>query len=238
MATVSITLYVFLWVAFNKNMDNLEYGYVFFIYVFPMLFNWIPFTADAFGQAGAWCWIRNEDIYTCEEIVAGQVLPFVLWYVLLYVILSILIVLYAILEYWSRFIATIHTSGDGTKHKKITTNKRKSPDKSGHCYGTFNLHPNQCSPLINRINGLVEPNNPKLVIWIFTAILLPIQGGYIALAYTLLDPDTRKKLKPARFKAAIKDFCQRIEKDSVVMEYPVKHLESSNSMVASVLCSG
>ena len=59
---------------------------------------------------------------------------------------------------------------------------------------------------MNRINGLVEPNNPKLVIWIFTAILLPIQGGYIVLAYTLLDPDTRKKLKPAHFKAAIKDF--------------------------------
>ena len=81
MATVSITLYVFLWVAFNKHTDNLEYGYVFLIFVFPMLFNWIPFTADAFGQAGAWCWIRNEDIYTCEEIVAGQVLQFVLWYV-------------------------------------------------------------------------------------------------------------------------------------------------------------
>jgi hypothetical protein len=81
MAVVSITLYVFVWVAFNKHTDKFEYGYVFFIFVFPWLFNWVPFTVDAFGRAGAWCWIRNEDIDTCEEILAGQILQFVLWYI-------------------------------------------------------------------------------------------------------------------------------------------------------------
>ena len=63
-----------------------------------------------------------------------------------------------------------------------------------------------------------------------TAILLPIQGGFIALAYTLLDPDTRKRLKPARFKSAIKDFCQNIGKGSDVMEYPLEHVEYSTSV--------
>ena len=85
-------------------------------------------------------------------------------------------------------------------------------------------------PLINRIDGLVDPNNPKLVIWMLTAILLPIQGGFIALAYTLLDPDTRKRLKPARFKSVIKDFCQNIGKESDVMEYPLEHVEYSSSV--------
>ena len=63
-----------------------------------------------------------------------------------------------------------------------------------------------------------------------TAILLLIQGGFIALAYTLLDPDTRKRLKPARFKSAIKDFCRNIGKGSDVMEYPLEHKEYSTSV--------
>ena len=41
MATISITLYVFVWVAFNKHTDKLKYSYMFFIFVFPWLFNWI-----------------------------------------------------------------------------------------------------------------------------------------------------------------------------------------------------
>ena len=231
MATASITLYVFVWIAFNEHTDKLEYGYIFFIFAFPLLFNWIPFTVDAFGRAGAWCWIRNEDIYTCDEIVAGQVLQFVLWYVPLYVILSILIVLYVVILIkiycynrhkwrWNQ----AHEFEDKNQQKKIT---RQIWSLLWYplIYILINV-----VPLINRIHGLVEPNDPNLVIWILAAILLPIQGGYIALAYTLLDPDTRKKLKPARFRSAIKDFCQKIGKDSVIMEYPLEHLENSNSM--------
>ncbi len=82
-------------------------------------------------------------------------------------------------------------------------------------------------PLINRINGpgLLEPN-----IWMLTAVFLPLQGGFIVLAYTLLDPDTRRRLKPARFKSAIKDFCKNIGKESDVMEYPLEHVEYSSSV--------
>ena len=229
MATISITLYVFIWVAFNKHTDKLEYGYMFFIFVFPWLFNWVPFTVDAFGRAGAWCWIRNEDIYTCEEIIAGQVLQFVLWYIPLYIILSILIILYVVILvkiycYKRRKWSWNQAHEDSHQQKKITRQIW-----SLLWYPLIFILINVV-PLINRIDGLVDPNNPKLVIWMLTAILLPIQGGFIALAYTLLDPDTRKRLKPARFKSVIKDFCQNIGKESDVMEYPLEHVEYSSSV--------
>ena len=129
MATICITynnlLYMFVWVAFNKQTDKFEYSYVFFIFVFPWLFTWVPFTVDAFGRAGAWCWIRNEDIYTCKEIIAGQVLQFVLWYIPLYIILPILIVLYVIILvkiycYKRRRWSWNQTHEDSHQQKKIT----------------------------------------------------------------------------------------------------------------------
>ena len=232
MATASITLYVFICAVFKKRTDHLEYAYIFFIFVFPFLFNWIPFTVDAFGRAGAWCWIRNEDIYTCEQLVAGQVLQFVLWYIPLYIILSILIVLYVIMLvkiycYNPHKLRWNFAHQDDYQQRKVTNLKEVW---SLLWYPLIYILINVV-PLINRIDGLVDPNNPKLIIWILTAILLPIQGGYIALAYTLLDPDTRKRLKPARFKAAIKEFCQKSRKGSVIKEYPIEHLEGNSVAV-------
>ena len=149
----------------------------------------------------------------------------------LYVILSLLIVLYVVILVkiyycnprkwnWNR----INEFEDNHQQKKIT-----KQIWSLLWYPLIYILINVV-PLINRIHGLAEPNNPNLIIWILSAILLPIQGGYIALAYTLLDPDTRKKLKPARFKSAIKDFCQKVGKESTITEYPLEHLEYSSSM--------
>ena len=204
---------------------------MFFIFVFPLLFNWIPFTVDAFGQAGAWCWIRNKNIYMCEEIVAGQALQFVLWYVPLYVILSVLIVLCVIILVKIYCYNPHMWRWNQAQDDKHQRNKITRQIWSLLWYPLIYILINVV-PLINRINGLVDPNNPSLVIWILTAILLPIQGGYIALAYTLLDSDTRKKLKPSCFKATIEDFYHKIGKDvdSVVMEYPLEHLQISSSM--------
>ena len=152
-----------------------------------------------------------------------------LWYIPLYIILPILIVLYVIILikiycYKRRKWSWNQAHEDSHQQKKIT-----KQIWSLLWYPLIFILINVV-PLINRIDGLVDPNNPKLVIWMLTAILLPIQGGFIALAYTLLDPDTRKRLKPARFKSAIKDFCQNIGKGSDVMEYPLEHVEYSTSV--------
>ena len=219
MAVVSITLYIFVCAVFSKRTHRFELVYLFFIFIFPLLFNWIPFTVNAYGRAGAWCWIRNEDILTCEAIVAGQVLQFVLWYIPLYVILLILIALYLIILFklhWydPRKYRASYQHEDESFHQQMSKEIR-SLLWYPFIYFMINL-----IPLINRIHGLAQRNNPSLALWILTALLFPIQGGFIALAFTL-DPDTRKRLTPVHIRAAARELCQRSEYG--VTEYPVQY---------------
>ena len=230
MSIVIITLYIFLFAMFRKRTDRLEYVYLFFIFVFPVLFNWIPFTLNVFGRAGAWCWIASENIYTCEEYLSGQVLQFVLWYIPLYVILIILISLYiAILvkiNCYHKHKWTGSYSGNERKllHKKLT--KEIRPLMSYPLiYFVLNI-----IPLINRINGIVNPDNPILALWVLSGLLFPLKGGAIAMAFVLL-PETRKRLKPVYIKSAFKQLCRKSEK--AVMEYPAEHLASSTEEMSS-----
>ena len=221
MAVVSITLYIFVCAMFNKRTDRLELVYVFFTFAFPLLFNWIPFTVDSFGRAGAWCWIRNEDIYTCEQIKAGQILQFVLWYVPLYVILVVLICLYVAI------LVKIHWYDPRTwkgnyKPEEEHYRSQMSKEIRSLLWYPFIYFMINLIPLINRIHGLARPNNPSLALWIIHSLLFPIQGGFIALAFTL-DPDTRKRLKPAHIRAAAKE----LKNVSNVEEYPLQHISSS-----------
>ena len=80
-------------------------------------------------------------------------------------------------------------------------------------------------PFALRIYGVFEDDIWKLLpLLILSAIILPIQGGFIALAF-MLDPDTRKRLRWVQIKAAAKELCQRNDKD-VISEYPAEHIIS------------
>ena len=95
-AVASITVYIFVGAVFSKQTDRFEVLYLFFIFVFPLLINWIPFIDAAYGKAGVWCWIRSED-NSCATFLFGQILEFILWYIPLYLILTILLLLYVII---------------------------------------------------------------------------------------------------------------------------------------------
>ena len=43
------------------------------------MFVWIPFLHDAYGLAGAWCWIRQKDD-NCDSLLAGKIEQYVLGY--------------------------------------------------------------------------------------------------------------------------------------------------------------
>ena len=232
MAVVSITLYIFVCAVFSKRTDRFELLYVFFIFFFPLLFNWIPFTVDAYGRAGAWCWIKSEDIYTCNSTnLPGQILQFVLWYVPLYVILIILIGLYVTILakiHWydpRKYKVSKHRDDLEQIHQKISKEIR-SLIWYPFIYFMINL-----IPLINRIYGLARSNNPSLALWILAALFFPIQGGFIALVFTL-DPDTRKRLTVVQIRAAAKELCQKSGK--VVKEYPAEHVPVSREKSAEV----
>ena len=222
-AVVSITVYVFVYAIFRKRTDNLvnELAYVFFIFVFPLLFNWIPFTVNGYGRAGAWCWIRSEDIFTCEMLLSGRILQFVLWYTPLYVIIIILICLYMAILVKIRWYDKRKWRGSYVDEDRLFQSQSSKEIRSllwyPIIYFVFSL-----IPFVNRIYGLIEQKEPSLVLWISSGILFPLQGGIIALVY-VLDSGTRKHLKPVFIKSAAKELCQK-SSQKIIEDYPALNI--------------
>lgn len=209
-----ITVNLMLNAIFHKRTEKFEKIYFILIFVFPITFNWIPFIELAYGSAGAWCWIRSEN-KDCSSFTFGVVLRFVLWYVPLYVILIILTVIYIIILYK---ITKDRRRWDGKfdpESQQLKEQMQKEV-KPLIVYPLIYLLINVV-PLINRIHNTVSPNNPELALWILHALLFPLQGGIIAIAFTL-DPQTLRRLRPRQIWAACQDCCGK----KGIHEYPIE----------------
>jgi hypothetical protein len=188
----------------KKRAEKLEILYVFLIFIFPLMFNWIPFIKSSYGRAGAWCWIRSTEETTCLEFKFGQLLQQLLWYIPLYVIMFALIILYVIV-----MVKLYHTkrkwTGTIDQHEKKTQEKWIKEMLSLVAYPLM-FFLIVIPAFINRIHGAVHPGNPEPVLWFIAAVFFPLQGGAVALVFSL-DPETRKRLTLANFKAAFRNFC-------------------------------
>jgi hypothetical protein len=207
----------------RKRAEKLEILYVFLIFIFPLMFNWIPFINSSYGRAGAWCWIRSTEETTCLEFKFGQLLQQLLWYIPLYVIMFALIILYVIV-----MVKLYHTkrkwTGTIDQHEKKTQEKWIKEMLSLVAYPLM-FFLIVIPAFINRIHGAVHPGNPEPVLWFIAAVFFPLQGGAVALVFSL-DPETRKRLTLANFKTAFRNFCKSTE----VKEYKIpgnKELEKS-----------
>ena len=60
---------------------------LFFLLIFPVTFNWIPFIWDMYGISGLWCWIKESRGY-CEGYELGLTLIFTLFYGPLIIIIT------------------------------------------------------------------------------------------------------------------------------------------------------
>ena len=172
-----------------RSVEKLEVVYALLIFVLPLLFNWIPFIMSSYGEAGAWCWIRNVD-EDCNNFTLGSYLRFILWYAPLYVILFILVASYVVIVYR---VQTLRRKWGGMFDPEI--NKKKEKMRSELCpviwypliYLILNIF-----PLMNRIHDATGAH-PELTLWIFHAFFSPLKGGFIALAYAL-DSETVRRL--------------------------------------------
>ena len=54
----------------NTKLTKPEVATVIFMIVLPLLFDWIPFTTNTYGQYATWCWIRILD-QNCTTNTAG-----------------------------------------------------------------------------------------------------------------------------------------------------------------------
>lgn len=192
-----------------RSVEKLEKVYVFLIFVFPLLFNWVPFIEHSYGEAGVWCWIRNKDS-NCESFSFGNYLRFIFWYIPLYVVLLLLIVTYLFIIFW---IQRLQKRWDG-KFDPESKMKREKMYKEFRplvwyplIYLVLNIF-----PLMNRIHDAFS-SQPSLALWILHAFS-PLRGGFIALAYAL-DSQTLRRLGSTAFCVILRPGTRR-----EVSEYP------------------
>lgn len=215
-----ITIDLFIKAVFRKETYKLEMFYVFMIFIFPLTFNWIPFIDMAYGEAGAWCWIRSKNQDTCKEFEFGTYLRFGIWYIPLYLILTILIILYVVIIWKLRKFRHKYTGVYDPDSERLHEQMQKEIMPLMMypvIYFFLNIF-----PLMNRVHDTFIDSDPILALWILQAIFSPLQGGFIALAYTL-DMETLKRLKCAELRATLSGGAK-------VSEYPARqgHTDSFN----------
>ena len=208
---------------FSKPIHRLEALYLFFIFVHPLLINWIPFIDSAYGNSGAWCWIKSEDA-SCNTFLFGQIIQFVLWYIPFHFLLAVLVFLYMIILVKIHCFDRRKWTENNYKHTdkqhqiKVTSKEVRSLLRYPLIYFLFNLF-----SLVLRIYGAFDNDAQKLLpLYVLTAIAFPIHSSFIAVAFTL-DPDTQKRLRWVQIKAAAKELCKRNDKD-IISEYPAEHI--------------
>ena len=88
--TLCLTLHFLFVGVFMKTLVRLEQVYVLTSLLFPILFVWIPFTNNTYGEAGAWCWIKDWKNNCAEKkFTDGIIEQFALWYVPVFITLTI-----------------------------------------------------------------------------------------------------------------------------------------------------
>ena len=192
MAFSVITFTLFMRAIFHKNTSRLEPLYFILIFAFPLTFNWIPFLHETYGPSGAWCWIKvvNPDD-DCSEHIIGVYLRFALWYIPSYALLIIMFLAYVCIV----VSVTRQRHRWAGRYDPEARNRRDQMHNEVwpllfYPIGLFVLN---MFPLVNRIHDTIHDSQPSYVLWMLHAVFSPLQGGYIALVYTL-DRETRRRL--------------------------------------------
>ena len=223
---VVITFTLLMAIVFHKNMARLEGLFVVLIFIFPLTFNWIPFIDDSYGRYGAWCWIRTINYDDCSEHEFGTTLQGALWNIPFTVFLVVLIPAYIIV------IAFVARQKYRRRHKlmhdKTTDIFEKSLNEEilpllFYPIGALLIN---TLPLTNVLYNAIHDNSPLYGLSLATAVLSPLQGGYIALVYTL-DRDTLRRLTYSNLVATL---CERRDE---IQEYPAEPCGLSDSVTSA-----
>ena len=196
-AITCITIDLFLRAVLNYQTSRLcfEGLYIFTIFVLPLLFNWIPFLYHTYDLDGPWCWIRTtkvDEYGNCVEHTFGVVLSVVLWYGPIYPLLLILTVIYIsiLITIWHR-----RNRYEGKYNPESQIRKKLMLDEVRPLlWYPLIFFIIEIFPLMNRIYNIAKPNENNMVFWWLQALIVPLEGGLIAVVYAL-DPETRKRLR-------------------------------------------
>ena len=216
-----ITITLLMIAVFHKSIARLEGLLVFLIFFLPLTFNWIPFINNSFGRLGPWCSIRNLNFNDCSEFGFGQTLRNVLSnypnliFIVIAVPILIVIIVYLVYEKYCK------------RGRNVAERERRNQEEGvwSLFFFPFGVLLLNIAPVINRIYILVNStSSPSYALWIIHALFTPLQGGYIALVYTL-DRRTLKRLSYSNMMATL---CRR---EDAVQDYPIQLSHKSRETV-------
>lgn len=193
LAVTCITIELLLKVFFKIQTNQLLLEIIFIIvtFVIPLSFNWVPFINNTFGKSGPWCWIRSQN-ENCTEDIMGKILSMTLWYATVYPLLIILSLAYVtvLISIWYQ---KYRYEGVFDPERQIRRNMMLSEVRPLLWYPLIFLLI-ELFPLMNRLYELFSQNRNTTFFWWMHAIVVPLEGGVIALVYAL-DPETRRRLR-------------------------------------------
>ena len=139
------------------------------VVVFPLLFDWIPFTTNSYGQFAAWCWIHSLE-RNCTTNSAGRWEQICLVYVPFGVVSFVILVL---------FVASLCQLGYGIKNAKVRLIQVGTADYL--LVLTFFIFMS-CIYAIGQIANTSTLSNRHFIFWIYSAVTFPLAGTCPTLA--------------------------------------------------------
>lgn len=199
LALCCLTFNVFLNAVLDRWLTKLEAVYIFVPYLLPLLWVWIPFVDQSFGNGEAWCDVRPVET-DCSRYMFGTILKFSLWYGPLYGLCLIMLIAAILAAYKiqrnSKLWYGVH---DPFSEQKATMLRREVRPLLWYpvLYSILNVF-----SVANQIDVAVNPSHTVIALWYLHVFTSPFRGAVIALAYAL-DSDTRKRLTWMQLKTAL-----------------------------------
>ena len=180
MALLVIFIDTYLRLAKQKDTSRFEKLYIPVIFILPFVFDWIPFTYSAYGQAGPWCWIRaiNFD-QNCTVDILGLSSRIVLSYVPLAIVCTVGILLNILMVY--HIYRT--RSAEIYEPEKIMSRNTMLKEVRPFLIYPWVFLVMLLVPLANRLAGYSSYNNAIIFFWMLNALVSPFQGGIAAVIF-------------------------------------------------------
>ena len=223
-AVLCITIEMFIHSGIFQE-QNLHFDKFYFpaIFLLPLVVDWIPFINHAYGPTKTWCWIRNQDLDTCDSFLFGTILQYALWFAPVFIAIILGMTLYII-----AYITITRQSGTYTAVLDPTNVHRRNEtlaEISQYKWYPLVFLAFNGIPFVARVIVDVHPRSQStFILWVIAAIVQAIQGCVIAAIFTL-DPVTRERLRPRSIAAAIKHNILNYED---AQDYPIVVAETDS----------
>ncbi|XP_011404768.2 PREDICTED: cyclic AMP receptor-like protein A [Amphimedon queenslandica] len=200
LSTIGVTANLFFKVTCERLSNKYEFIYVMLSFGVPVLFIWIPFTFDAYGPSGAWCWIRNKNVTDCTPFIKGKIIQLLVWYIPLYALILFLFIVYVyIAARVSYRVRTWQGLYDPQVQRQRILMREEIKPLMWYPLIYFLV---QLFPFINRIVYNVT-DNAYIGLFVLHVLTSPLTGVLIAFAYAL-DKETLKRLNWNSIKASLR----------------------------------